>query len=121
MTDILPAASPKAMKLARRLLREGEVIAFPGDEGYCLGANAFERFAVRQLYTLTERPAGQGLLIFIYQADDLSHVAQRVPNEAWPMLHHFWPTDRAAAQKFGSLGRGERRSQHGSGRSPIIR
>ncbi len=91
MTDILPAASPKAMKLARRLLREGEVIAFPTDEGYCLGANPFERFAVRQLFALAERPAEQELLVFIYQPDDLTHVAQQIPNAAWPMLHHFWP------------------------------
>ncbi|MFN8455523.1 MAG: Sua5/YciO/YrdC/YwlC family protein [Anaerolineae bacterium] len=91
MTDILPAASPKAMKLARRLLREGEIIAFPTDEGYYLGANAFERFAVRQLYTLSNRPPEQGLLVFIYQADDLNHVAQQVPNAAWPMLNQLWP------------------------------
>lgn len=91
MTDILPAAAPKALKLARRLLREGEVIAFPTDEGYCLGVNAFERFAVRQLYMLTEQLPEQGLRVFIYQVDDLNHVAQQVPNQAWPMLHQLWP------------------------------
>ena len=47
VTEILPASSPKAIKLARRLLREGEVVAFPTDTVYGLGANAFERFAVR--------------------------------------------------------------------------
>ena len=31
MTQILPATSNKALKLARRLLREGEVVAFPTD------------------------------------------------------------------------------------------
>lgn len=87
LTEILSTASPKALKLARRLLREGEVIAFPADAGYCLGVNAFERFALRRLQALT----GQDLVVFIYQVDDLSHVAQQAPNEAWPLLHQFWP------------------------------
>jgi restriction system protein len=49
MTEILPASSPKAIKLARRLLREGEVVAFPTDTIYGLGANAFERLIQRLL------------------------------------------------------------------------
>lgn len=93
MTQILPAASPKAIKLARRLLREGEVVAFPTDTVYGLGANAFERFAVRQIFAVKERPPDKALPVFIYQIDDLNLVARRVPNAAWPLLQTLWPGD----------------------------
>lgn len=93
MTDILPASSPKAVKLARRLLREGELVAFPTDTVYGLGANAFERYAVRQIFAVKERPPDKGLPVFIYQLDDLHLVARRVPNQAWSLLQQFWPGD----------------------------
>ena len=93
MTDILPAASPKAIKAARRLLREGEVVAFPTDTVYGLGTNAFERFAVRQIFAIKERPPDKAIPVFIYQIDDINQVARQIPNAAWPVLHRFWPGD----------------------------
>jgi L-threonylcarbamoyladenylate synthase len=93
MTEILPATSLKAIKLARRLLREGEVVAFPTDTVYGLGANAFERLAVRQIFAIKERPPDRALPVFIYQIDDLNLVARHVPNQAWPLLQALWPGD----------------------------
>jgi len=91
MTEILPATSKKAIRLARRLLREGDVVAFPTDTVYGVGANAFERFAVREIFALKQRPMDMALPVFIYQIDDLNLVARNVPNRAWPLLQRFWP------------------------------
>lgn len=91
MTQILPATSRAALKLARRLLREGEVVAFPTDTVYGVGANVFERFAVRQIFELKKRPLDKALPVFIYQVDDLNLVARDIPNQAWPLLQKFWP------------------------------
>src|SRR5512134_2524411 len=93
MTEILPATSLKSIRLARRRLREGEVVAFPTDTVYGLGANAFERFAVRQIFASKERPPDRALPVFIYQIDDLNLVARHVPNQAWPLLQALWPGD----------------------------
>lgn len=91
MTDILPISSAKALRLARRLLRDGEVIAFPTDTIYGLGANAFERYAIREVFAIKERPTDKGLPVFIAHINDLNLVAHRVPNQAWPLLNRFWP------------------------------
>ncbi len=93
MTDILPADSPQGIKVARRLLREGEVVAFPTDTVYGLGALAFENFAVRQIFIAKGRPPDKAIPIFIHQLNDLNLVARRVPSEAWPVLQQFWPGD----------------------------
>jgi L-threonylcarbamoyladenylate synthase len=91
MTQLLPATSSKAIRKAVHLLREGEVVAFPTDTVYGVGANAFERFAVRQIFDLKKRPRDKSLPVFIYQIDDLNLVARDVPNWAWPLLQKFWP------------------------------
>jgi L-threonylcarbamoyladenylate synthase len=91
MTQILPANSNKAIKLARHLLREGEVIAFPTDTVYGVGANAFEPFAVRQIFEVKQRPPNKAIPVFITQIDDLNQVARNVPSAAWNFLQHFWP------------------------------
>lgn len=91
MTEILPANSAKSIRRARQLLREGDVVAFPTDTLYGLGANAFERFAVRQIFEIKQRPPDKALPVFIYQIDDLNQVARHVPNRAWSLLPHFWP------------------------------
>ena len=90
MTQLLPVSN-KSIKLARRLLREGELVAFPTDTVYGVGANAFERYAVRQIFEVKQRPADKAIPVFITQIDDLNQVARDVPNTAWPLLEHFWP------------------------------
>jgi L-threonylcarbamoyladenylate synthase len=91
MTEILPATSRKAIKRARHLLREGEAVAFPTDTVYGVGANAFERFAVQQIFALKKRPPDKALPVFIAQVHDLNLVARKVPNQAWLLLQQFWP------------------------------
>ena len=91
MTQQLPIISRKAMKLARRLLREGELVALPTDTVYGLAANAFDRFAVREVFAVKQRPLDKGLPVFISQVDDVRLVAKNIPPEVRPMLNQFWP------------------------------
>jgi len=88
---ILPITHQTILKTARRLIREGEVVAFPTDTVYGLGADAFSRFGVTQLFTVKQRPKTKAIPVFIAQLSDLNLVAQQVPNEAWLFLEQFWP------------------------------
>ncbi len=56
VAEVLPATLHKAVELAGRLLREGEVVAFPTDTLYGVGADAFDRFAVRRIFAVKKRP-----------------------------------------------------------------
>lgn len=91
MAQISPANTKKSIRAARFLLLEGELVAFPTDTVYGVAANAFERYAVRQLFEAKQRPADKALPVFITQIDDLNQVARNIPNRAWPFLQHFWP------------------------------
>jgi L-threonylcarbamoyladenylate synthase len=63
----------------------------PTDTIYGVGVNAFERWAVRQIFALKKRPPDKALPVFIYQIDDLTQVARQIPNQAWPLLQALWP------------------------------
>ncbi len=91
VAEVLPATSHKAVELAARLLQKGEVVAFPTDTLYGVGADAFDRFAVRRIFAVKERPPNKALPIFIYQLNDLNLVARPVPDWAWLLLQKFWP------------------------------
>lgn len=91
MTKILPGTSGEAIKLAQRLLRAGKVIAFPTDTVYGLGAKAFDRSAVKQIFKIKARPTDKALPVFVYQLDDLNLVAQQVPSHVQPLLQALWP------------------------------
>jgi L-threonylcarbamoyladenylate synthase len=90
MTEIL-SISRKSIKRARRLLRDGEIVAFPTDTVYGVGVNAFDRSAVRKLYKAKKRPSDKPVPVFITQIDDLNQVARDVPDKAWKLLKKFWP------------------------------
>jgi L-threonylcarbamoyladenylate synthase len=91
MTQILPSTSNEAIKLACHLLRAGKLVAFPTDTIYGIGANAFDRTAVKQIFEVKARPADKALPVFVHRLDDLGLIAQQVPNRAQALLQKLWP------------------------------
>lgn len=56
METKLLAASPESIALGAELLRKGELVAFPTETVYGLGANAFDSEAVRNIFAAKGRP-----------------------------------------------------------------
>jgi len=55
-------ADPAHVDQAADRLRQGGVIAFPTDTLYAVGARAGDPAAVRRLYEIKRRPAGQPMV-----------------------------------------------------------
>lgn len=93
MTEILPAHYDSAKKKARYLLREGEVVVFPTDTVYGIGADASQRFAVREIFRVKQRPLDKALPVFISEVGDLNLVTntRAISNQAWLFLQQVWP------------------------------
>jgi L-threonylcarbamoyladenylate synthase len=51
------APDPAVIARAARLLREGELVAFPTETVYGLGAHALDERAVRRIFEAKGRPA----------------------------------------------------------------
>lgn len=72
-------------------LREGEVVAFPTETVYGLGADAQNPEAVRRVFELKGRPATHPLIVHIDHPRMLERWALEVPASAQALAQRFWP------------------------------
>jgi L-threonylcarbamoyladenylate synthase len=91
MTRILSASDPDAIREAAALLRAGELVAFPTETVYGLGANALDAEAAARIFIAKGRPATDPLIVHIHHIDQLKHVARDIPQMAYPLIARFWP------------------------------
>ena len=86
--DAIPA---DAIAQAASLLRAGEVVAFPTETVYGLGADATSETAVRRIFAAKERPLSDPLIVHLAEAGQLDAVARDIPPVAWRLAERFWP------------------------------
>jgi len=72
-------------------LRDGEVIAFPTETVYGLGADAQNPEAVRKVFELKGRPATHPLIVHLDHPRLLDRWALNVPPAAEALAARFWP------------------------------
>jgi L-threonylcarbamoyladenylate synthase len=72
-------------------LRDGEVIAFPTETVYGLGADAQNPAAVRKVFELKGRPATHPLIVHLEHPRMLERWALDVPPAAQALAERFWP------------------------------
>ncbi len=63
---------------AVELIKNGEVVVFPTETVYGLGANAFDPDAVRKIFAAKGRPADNPLIVHIADISWIDRLARRV-------------------------------------------
>lgn len=91
LTEIVPALSSNAISRALEVLREGELVAFPTDTVYGVGALAFDGKAVASIYAAKDRPVEKAIPILIGDESDLERVGVNIPDAARALAARFWP------------------------------
>jgi L-threonylcarbamoyladenylate synthase len=84
-------AKPSEIEAAVQALRDGDVVAFPTETVYGLGANASHDLAVHKIYDLKQRPATHPLIVHIDNRRFLHRWAREVPEAAQKLAEKFWP------------------------------
>jgi L-threonylcarbamoyladenylate synthase len=80
------------IKLGGGLLRSGEVVAFPTETVYGLGANALSTSAVQKIYTAKNRPADNPLIVHFGSISHLqTFFSNTIPTSYLPLIETFWP------------------------------
>lgn len=90
MTTQILSPTEEALTLAADLLGSGQLVAFPTETVYGLGANAFDRAAVLGIFAAKGRPADNPLIVHIHdraQLDGICHVS----DAARKLMDAFWP------------------------------
>ena len=72
-------------------LRNGEVIAFPTETVYGLGADATNPAAVAKIFVLKGRPADHPLIVHFADPASVDEWAKEVPESARALAKSFWP------------------------------
>lgn len=73
------------------LLTAGELVAFPTETVYGLGADAANPGAVGKIFQTKGRPADHPLIVHLPAADWVKRWAIDIPDNAWELMEAFWP------------------------------
>ncbi len=76
---------------AAQFIRAGEVIAFPTETVYGLGANLFNEAAIRKIFIAKGRPTDNPLIAHIADLSQLELIARNVPEAAQKFISAFFP------------------------------
>ena len=76
---------------AAALLRAGELVAFPTDTVYGVGAIVWDAAAVGKLYTAKLRALDKAIPVLLADPADLALVARDLPPRALRIAEQFWP------------------------------
>jgi L-threonylcarbamoyladenylate synthase len=81
----------QAIRQAARKLEAGELVAFPTETVYGLGADAENAAAVASIYAAKGRPSNHPVIVHVAPEADISYWADTVPPQAHALIAAFWP------------------------------
>ena len=84
-------------------LLAGNLVAFPTETVYGLGADACNADAVARIYSVKGRPADHPLIVHVGSMDALGDWASDVPEYAISLARDFWPGPMTLIMKRSSL------------------
>ena len=83
--------TPENIALAAARLQSGELVAFPTETVYGLGASALDADAVARIYATKGRPSNNPLIVHVASPEDARRLAARWPENAQKLAEAFWP------------------------------
>jgi L-threonylcarbamoyladenylate synthase len=81
----------KSIDLAASLIKSRELVAFPTETVYGLGADAFCLEAVGKIFKAKGRPPEHPLLVHVSNLEQVYPLVEELPNEALKLMEEFWP------------------------------
>jgi len=94
-TNVLPidAETPDASVIRRAadLLRRGEVVVFPTETVYGLGADTLQPEALEKIFIAKGRPFSDPLIVHIAEYHALEELTGSIPEPAHRLARAFWP------------------------------
>ena len=86
-----PQQRSAAVKKAAELIWRGELVAFPTETVYGLGADGMDAKAAEKIYAAKGRPSDNPLIIHIVELDQVEELAEEISDQARKIMEAFWP------------------------------
>jgi L-threonylcarbamoyladenylate synthase len=89
----VPIQLPTSASIANAAerLRAGELVAFPTETVYGVGADAGQAAAVRRIFAAKGRPADHPVIVHLYDTAQVGEWASAMPTGARRLAAAFWP------------------------------
>jgi len=79
------------IKSYAELLKQGNLVVFPTETVYGLGASAWNPKAVQEIFATKGRPSDNPLIVHISSIDMVKQFTDQVPGRARTLMQKFWP------------------------------
>jgi L-threonylcarbamoyladenylate synthase len=89
--DLLDANSPEAMRQAAKLLRAGEIVAYPTETVYGLAVDPMNQRALNRLFQAKGRAREKAILLIVGDPSQLAGVVDSISSKAQNYMNTFWP------------------------------
>jgi len=89
--SIISNCTATAIKGAAASLIKGDLVVFPTETVYGLGADATNKDAVARIYKVKGRPVGHPLIVHISSLGNLDKWTRDIPEYAVKLARAFWP------------------------------
>jgi L-threonylcarbamoyladenylate synthase len=89
--SIISNCTPAAIKDSVAALIKGDLVAFPTETVYGLGADATNKDAIARIYKVKGRPVGHPIIVHISSLVNLDKWARDIPEYAVNLARAFWP------------------------------
>jgi L-threonylcarbamoyladenylate synthase len=92
MSDVIKTKifNKNNIEKAAELIAKGEIVAFPTETVYGLGANALDAEAIEKIFIAKKRPQDNPLIVHVTSIDDVDKLGY-VTNDAIKLTNAFWP------------------------------
>lgn len=90
MLPVLPP-TPDNLRLAAECLARGELVAFPTETVYGLGAHAFRAEALARIFEAKRRPFFDPLIVHVGDVAMAERVCARIDDRARLLMDRLWP------------------------------
>ena len=80
-----------SLRLAKKILTDGGVVAFPTETVYGLAANAYDGAAVESIFSIKGRPNDNPLIVHVHKDYDLSELVTDIPEYSQLLADAFLP------------------------------
>ena len=76
---------------AAKIIKSGGLVVMPTETVYGLGADAFNKNAVADIFKAKGRPMDNPLIVHIAAVKDLKQLVSEIPENAMKLANAFWP------------------------------
>lgn len=92
-----------ALSLAANSLRAGNLVAFPTETVYGLGADALNKDAVARIYEAKGRPSDHPLIVHVHSIQAVAQWVADIPEYAIALARDYWPGPMTLILKRSNL------------------